>query len=368
MPPWPVSCVGRDMISSEFYTDAFRPADRFDAAEAAASAWTSLRPVEGAGFAEVSWRQWEFDGLAVYDTEFSPLRFERLDKRFNPYDHEYLLLQIYGQGDSRVTIGDEVVRHDRWTIFLFDMSRRYSNTANAVKTRGVLIPHAMVGYDPSRHPPAISLAPKSPQGRVLLETFWTLPDRLPSLVQGDTERAVAELADLVRALMLDPLGLTESRAVRRARRAAMETFIALRLHDPDLRPETLCRAFGVSRASLYRLFEETGGVAGHLRDRRLEAARWELSRAESSRGVIRGVAERWGFVDPADFHHAFKRRFDAKPSEAVGLNPAAATEPVSKSPGAFLRDWARKTRATAGRDAGDGALEGGGPAARSVAA
>ena len=340
------------MISSEFYTAGYRPADRFDAAEAAAAAWTSLRPVDGSGFAEVYWRQWEFDGLAVYDTEFSPLRFERLDKRFNPYDHEYLLLQIYGRGDSRVTIGDEVVRHDRWTIFLFDMSRRYSNTANAVKTRGVLIPHAFVGYDPARHPPVISLAPNSPHGRVLLETFWTLPERLPRLIQGDTEQTVAELADLVRALMLDPLGLTDSRAVRRARRAAMESFIALRLDDPELRPEDLCRAFGVSRASLYRLFAETGGVAGHLRERRLEAAKRELTRTPPSRGAIRNVAERWGFIDSSDFHHAFKRRFDCKPSEALGLMPTIEPAAVSKSPGAFLRDWAATTRS--GRRRGEG--------------
>ena len=38
------------------------------------------------------------------------------------------------------------------------------------------------------------------------------------------------------------------------------TFIARKLADPDLTPETLCAELGVSRSRLYRLFEPLGGI------------------------------------------------------------------------------------------------------------
>lgn len=57
----------------------------------------------------------------------------------------------------------------------------------------------------------------------------------------------------------------------------------------------------MSHAALSRHFEKEGGVAGYIRNRRLDRCFFELAGAKPSRGEVSTVARRWHFADPK--HH-----------------------------------------------------------------
>ena len=105
----------------------------------------------------------------------------------------------------------------------------------------------------------------------------------------------------------------------RTRKAAVRAYIEDHLNDPGLGVDQLCRAFAMSRRSVYRMFAGDGGVARYLTERRLARAYGELSAASPSRGLIYAVAERNGFVDQNHFSRLFRNKFHIAPSEAVGL-------------------------------------------------
>jgi len=101
------------------------------------------------------------------------------------------------------------------------------------------------------------------------------------------------------------------------------SYIDSHLADPDLSVEQLCGAFGLSRSSLYRLFERVGGVAAFIRVRRLAKAHVLLAGAEE-RIHLKRLADDFGFRSAAQFRRAFREQFGYSPSEAKSqISPLA---------------------------------------------
>ena len=86
----------------------------------------------------------------------------------------------------------------------------------------------------------------------------------------------------------------------------------------DLDVDHLCDRFGMSRASLYRLFKNEGGVVNYISFCKMEIIREELSKTRSFWGVVRRIAEKHGFYDMAQFNRTFRRHFSATPGQIVG--------------------------------------------------
>ncbi|MEO1109697.1 MAG: helix-turn-helix domain-containing protein [Pseudomonadota bacterium] len=103
-----------------------------------------------------------------------------------------------------------------------------------------------------------------------------------------------------------------------SREIAIRRAIKDNLRDPTLGPKTLCRMIGVSRAVLYRMFDEDGGVQRAIQKQRLECARKELARSEPTRGAIARIAAYWTYYDQAHFSRLFREEFGIRPSDAIG--------------------------------------------------
>jgi AraC-like DNA-binding protein len=102
-------------------------------------------------------------------------------------------------------------------------------------------------------------------------------------------------------------------------------YIEANLGARDLGVDKLARTFGLSRASLYRLFEPVGGVASYIRTRRLARARQELTTpawktAGSARSPIRLGSTTARSAPPMD-----------RPREASVVRQAAAKLSRSKN-------------------------------------
>ena len=100
------------------------------------------------------------------------------------------------------------------------------------------------------------------------------------------------------------------------------------LRTPILGPRTLSRLVGMSRSNLYRLFEDTGGVARYIQRQRLLEAHAVLSDPATTK-PISSIAEDLCFADASSFSRTFKREFGHSPTEVrsaalMGLAPSAA--------------------------------------------
>ncbi len=93
-------------------------------------------------------------------------------------------------------------------------------------------------------------------------------------------------------------------------------FIDRNLKSRDLSPQTIARDFGLSRASLYRLFEPVGGIAGYIRKQRLKQAFQEITAADLSNQRIGQIAYRFGFKNVSAFSRLFRDTYGVSPREA----------------------------------------------------
>lgn len=99
----------------------------------------------------------------------------------------------------------------------------------------------------------------------------------------------------------------------------MTGFIEGQLARVDLGPDDLTRTFGLSRSTLYRLFEPLGGVAAYILDRRLNRALQVITAPHTAHIRLKQLAHDVGFVHPTSFTRAFKKRFGMPPHEVRAL-------------------------------------------------
>lgn len=138
----------------------------------------------------------------------------------------------------------------------------------------------------------------------------------------------------VKAETTQPLAaLSRRKEVRQSQLLAIQAHIENHLGRLDLCAEELLPNFGVSRATLYRLFEVHGGVRNYIVDRRLFRALLELSSEHRRRGQIQQAAKRWGFSSAANFNRSVQHAFGGAPGALFrgAASVAANIAPVDVS-------------------------------------
>jgi AraC-like DNA-binding protein len=102
-------------------------------------------------------------------------------------------------------------------------------------------------------------------------------------------------------------------AVRTAHLKRAEEVIRRNLSNPDLSPDLVADACGISKRYLHEIFADGNATVSQLiREQRLIAARNLL--AMSNPGPMSDIAYRFGFSDQAQFSRLFKAMFGQTPS------------------------------------------------------
>ncbi len=142
---------------------------------------------------------------------------------------------------------------------------------------------------------------------------------LPTMSDVEVDQALHIAAELIMATYSKEA--SQSRSARAAARAAMlgriKRHIDTQLHSHELAPETVLSRFPLARATLYRLFEQEGGLQAYIRNCRLREAADELVRTRSV--TIADIGGRLGFSYAADFTRAFRRAYGMAPQEFRAL-------------------------------------------------
>lgn len=256
---------------------------------------------------------------------------------------ELVLVQIIvGGEDHRSTGGNEIIARPG-DVCLLDLTRTFaSETAHCTNINLALPRDAFDARDIDLDPlHGLVLRRESAGAQLLRSHAESLMRVAPDLAPEEAYGVGRATTDLLAGLTLGHRGDETRRAAAETQRARMRRFIDANLHDPDLDAELLCRRFGVSRASLYRLFAPLGGVSEHIRNRRLRRVFEALSDPAQPQAMAQ-VAERYGFTVWSSFSRAFKGRFGMTPGEARGQGAiAAAKATVQQAANGGLPDWLR---------------------------
>lgn len=223
---------------------------------------------------------------------------------------DLIAVQRLHDGLAAMEYPERSYMHRPGLIAITDLRQSFRGSYHRAVMEQVMLPRAALG-----------LADISPFAPILVTEESDLGFQLARELErffapGEAgERADAALfSALIRARIHETWqSVSDREAWWFGRRQLIRKFIDTHLDDPNLGPLQICELFNMSRATLYRMFEEDGGVRRRIQDRRLHSAMWDLATEGVRRGRLSQVAERWGFSSDANFNRAVKQSFGMPP-------------------------------------------------------
>lgn len=185
------------------------------------------------------------------------------------------------------------------------------------------------------------LAASLPYTQMLREALWLVWKYAPRCTKREGETAAYSLllllvSGLARA---SEVGEAASEAAQSMRLATIERYIETHLDSSVLQVSELARRFGLSRASLYRLFEPRGGLTSYVRSRRLHRASQLLVSPVHRHLRILDIALESRFASETSFIRAFRREFGISPAELrASIDAHGVVRPAAVQPIEWLRE------------------------------
>lgn len=158
---------------------------------------------------------------------------------------------------------------------------------------------------------------QGPMAQIVRDFMLSMIARADGLTMADAPALNDAFGNLIRALVINnPTALEAAKApIAAAQFDRARRFINANLKTPGLTPDAVCANIGVSRRQLFYLFEQHGGVATYIRNRRLAACYAALAKAEDGKQVS-SVAYDYGFTNVSSFYRQFAARYGFGPGEA----------------------------------------------------
>lgn len=255
----------------------------------------------------------------------------RLMKRHSSLALDLVFVQRFHRGGVVGRSGERAFAHRPGDIAIIDYAHQFEGVHQASHLQGVYLIKESLGLAqeeqlPTLHFPAGSLAARL-LGAELDRLCTPFHDGKPQLRASDFRRFLS-------CVKLSIAGAPVEGDVRTQARGALRDlicdYIERNLLSPDLSTTSILREFGVSRATLYRMFESENGVRCYISNRRLFGAVFDISSQQMRRGLIHETAERWGFSSDANFSRSVRRAFGTSPGDLCSNpfdahNPTAAT-------------------------------------------
>ncbi|WP_372022854.1 helix-turn-helix domain-containing protein (plasmid) [Tistrella mobilis] len=270
----------------------------------------------------------DFGQAVITETHAGNQRFRRDGRTIARGGLDHFLVQLYRQGgfDGEAEGREMAVRPG--DVCLFDLSRTMQTDAGQFRNVTLLLPRALLAplVDTPDDLHGLVLDGSTGPGRILAAHLQSLVAQGALIDPADAGPVMEGTAGLIagcfrRAMAL--AGPTDGEAahvvrhgVRDAVLGAMHRFIDANLTSPELTPDALMQRFHISRPTLYRLFESSGGVVAHIRARRLRRCFAAITDPAQAHRRLSDIAYDWGFTDDTAFARAFRRSFGLSPRDA----------------------------------------------------
>lgn len=282
-------------------------------------------------------------GLIVCRYHFSPMHFDHNPSQLREFDNDFILVERYYAGRGQGVVGDFDTQIDSDVLRLVDWSQRKRSVTTSVEGISVMIPHAEIDYDPSRHESLLSLDIGSVAGDLLSSMMERFFDAAQTNQTNEARLCRELIAHLVRQLLVEPHENAASSTEPFGEGFLIGDYIKRNLGDPSLGPEKICHDLNMSRATLYRHFANEGGVVRYIGNLRLALCFDDLQNTIPRRGEVKRVAEAWGFFDASAFNRKFRRRFHISPSDCLGLRHEKADSRTNHNDNLPVNGWLRRS-------------------------
>ncbi|GJE78450.1 helix-turn-helix domain-containing protein [Methylorubrum suomiense] len=254
------------------------------------------------------------DNLLIIYSKITSQEWARDVSLIKSWSSDSLVVALTIQGEAKGTWGDIDVKTRPGSLHLADLAKNSSHVSSASQTIILIVPRALAasrGLDVAAlHGVAIA----SHTASFLTTHLLSLRSAVPELPRSSGMMLARGVIDLLVLALAGTGRASQALVGRRGLALLARGAIDEGLGSPSLNTARLCRTLAVSRATLYRLFEEEGGVQYYIRRRRLEVARATLEDATSAEPIC-AIAERFGFSDAAHLSRLFRRQYGMTPSD-----------------------------------------------------
>jgi len=270
----------------------------------------------GDGFAgEI--RLWSLGGLAMTSTMAPSIQILRTGGhlRRDPVDHWFI--SYCARGAHLARTADTELEVPARTPYLWSLGQEFLHERTHVDRVQLLMVRDVFRDISHLIDAACGSLLNTPLGHLLGDYMMALERRLPALTEADFPLITNAVGAMVAAGVAPSAGrvAVAKPQIDLGRRERVRQAIRKHLRTPTLGPKSLGRLVGMSRSSLYRLFEDTGGVACYIQRERLLEARAVLSDPEKTQSISE-IAEDLCFADASSFSGTFKREFGCTPTDA----------------------------------------------------
>lgn len=280
-------------------------------------------------------RQYHLGQFLFVEARYSRQKFVRdaaWGRRHDDTDH--ILVQTFLHGRNHADNGGLVYVEEPGGTFAVNLGYTADATCTDAETLTLILPRDWL----AEHLPGLrdargTLFGKDSMAARLFNDFMvSLQRNLPNATTADAPVIGQSLLGLLGSLVTheDPAS-TEARS---GMLMAVKRHIDDALGDLDLGADSLCARFRLSRATLFRLFKDEGGVQSYIQRRRLMACFRALGAPRHLNRLIYDVALDYGFTNPSHLSTLFRQHFGMSPREVREaardrhLRGAAASSPA----------------------------------------
>jgi len=254
---------------------------------------------------------WRFRHLLLFDRHLSGMAHAREERvQADGFDHIVLHHVLSGTLVGHPRSGFE--RAGPGDIVFLDTRRGHRTEARDLHMITASIArdlvHAELGSLGALH----GQVAHAPDTAMLGDFLRSLVRHAPMLDDGQDRAFARALIELLPTALGGPRDVAvEARRQDHLRREAVDRLIDREIADPQLTGTAIAERVGLSRATLYRLYERSGGIARYVRHRRVDAVRRALEGAVPV--SLDDLARAYGLGDAAGLTRAFRAEHDVDP-------------------------------------------------------
>ena len=254
-------------------------------------------------------------------------RFVRSNLRLGQDGLDYYCAQLFLEGGQQHRRGGTVLQCRAGDIAIYDFADQHYAETEPFANLSLIVPRATLS-PLLRSPDSINgllISADAPLAAVLTQHMMSLFKSAPELSDQESALLLEPTCSLVAAVINghDDDLVDVPTAVSRSQAFRARDFIHRNLEEADLTPERIAQAIGVSRAALYRLFSNEGGVQAWIRRQRVFEAARRLTDPKHREVPIGEIAWSLGFRSETVFSRNFREEFGVTPSAARGSGISA---------------------------------------------
>ncbi|WP_181063541.1 helix-turn-helix domain-containing protein [Nocardia nova] len=266
--------------------------------------------------------------LRILSAGADPMQVRRTQRLTLRHEEDFYKVGLQVSGTATVEQDGRQCHLGPRDLVFCDTTRPYSFIYDTeFRTVLALVPRAAVPLGPNSLSGITARTIDSESGisPVLVSLLLSLSGRSGPTSSPVASRVSDGAVSLLTGLLTENIAGTQPAWSAPAMMLRVRDHIDRNLADPNLSPDTIAAALGISRRYLFKLFAaENMTVSGWVRSERLRRCARDLTDPSMREQSIGLIAARWGLVDSGHFARLFKSTYGRTPREY--RNQAVSTE------------------------------------------